>query len=261
VEFVDAATGETFAFTESPPEALPETFALNTTLHLGDQDWSVERAEPMTRAEYIQTGNLVLTLAKVMQMPVKDILFSLPTLYDPLPRGDGQADTTGKKLFTLHADLWRHMEFVSVSQQEIVDHELDAIVSIYEQHREAAGFNKLHIRQSPTKPIDDELTLSDLQTLFAGAVPSDGIVFPREPGIAQDVFALQYGSYVLYGDVEGTHIQSLAVHPQSTGEPLSNTPFVQLMNTYQLILVDWLRVRVLPPQNAQTRLQEFLEAT
>jgi hypothetical protein len=35
-----------------PPDDLPESFEIDTTLHLGDSNWSVVHAEPQTKAEF-----------------------------------------------------------------------------------------------------------------------------------------------------------------------------------------------------------------
>ena len=56
VTFIDDATGEPFGVTQIPPDDLPESFELDTTLHIGDDDWSVVDAQPSTRAEYAKSG-------------------------------------------------------------------------------------------------------------------------------------------------------------------------------------------------------------
>ena len=50
VLFIDASTKKPFGQSDVPLTALPETFALETTMHLGNQDWQVIGAEPMTAA-------------------------------------------------------------------------------------------------------------------------------------------------------------------------------------------------------------------
>ena len=55
VTLIDDATGAVFATTEMPPADLPESFAIETTLHIGDADWSVVHAVPQTRPEYTKS--------------------------------------------------------------------------------------------------------------------------------------------------------------------------------------------------------------
>jgi hypothetical protein len=76
VTFIDEATGEAFATTKMPPADLPESFAISTTLHLGESDWYVVHAEPRTRADYTKSGSLNLRLRKVEKIATEAISFS-----------------------------------------------------------------------------------------------------------------------------------------------------------------------------------------
>lgn len=62
---IDVATGEAFATSEVPPNDLPESFEIETTLHLGEADWSVVHAEPRTRKASTKSGSLTLRLRKI----------------------------------------------------------------------------------------------------------------------------------------------------------------------------------------------------
>ncbi len=73
---VDDATGAVFASSMMPPGDLPDSFKINTTLHLGDDDWSVICAEPETKAEFTKSGKLTLRLRKVELMAAEAISFS-----------------------------------------------------------------------------------------------------------------------------------------------------------------------------------------
>ncbi len=73
---VDDATGAVFASSMMPPGDLPDSFIINTTLHLGDDDWSVIHAEPETKAEFTKSGKLTLRLRKVQVMTPEAISFS-----------------------------------------------------------------------------------------------------------------------------------------------------------------------------------------
>ena len=64
VTFIDDATGAAFASSKMPPDNLPESFEIDTTLHLGDDDWSVVHAEPHKKAEFTKSGKLTLRLRK-----------------------------------------------------------------------------------------------------------------------------------------------------------------------------------------------------
>ena len=73
---VDDATGAAFARTEMPPAELPESFAIDTTLRLGDADWSVVEATPPNREEYTKSGSLTLRLRKIENIATETISFS-----------------------------------------------------------------------------------------------------------------------------------------------------------------------------------------
>ncbi len=76
VTLIDDATDAAFATTKIPPADLPESFEIETTLHLGEVDWSVVHAEPRTRVEYTKSGALTLRLRKVEKIAPEAISFS-----------------------------------------------------------------------------------------------------------------------------------------------------------------------------------------
>ena len=73
---IDDATGAVFASSNMSPDDLPDSFDIETTLHLGGEDWSVIRAEPETKAEFTKSGKLTLRLRKVQMMAPEAISFS-----------------------------------------------------------------------------------------------------------------------------------------------------------------------------------------
>jgi hypothetical protein len=76
VTLIDDATGAAFARSKMPPDALPESFEIETTLHLGEADWSVVHANPRTRREYTKSGTLTLRLRKVEMIATDSMSFS-----------------------------------------------------------------------------------------------------------------------------------------------------------------------------------------
>src|SRR5262245_58474807 len=96
---------------EVSPGDLPEAFELDTTMHLGDAEWSVVKAMPLTRTEFAKTKLLTLRLRKIERIPAGDILFSLPSICDSIP-GLGELPLT-KEDFVLADDEWRQFELVS----------------------------------------------------------------------------------------------------------------------------------------------------
>jgi len=151
VTLINDADGETMARRMLPVEALPESFFADTTLHIGNADWSVVSAEPKTRNEYRTSGSLVLRLRKIEYMDPKKILFSLPTICDELPACEG-APVDGSELL-LAEDDFRQVELVSRSQIALVEKEIEAVRAIFENERVGPGFRNLHVRREIGAPI------------------------------------------------------------------------------------------------------------
>lgn len=137
VTFIDEATGGSFGVTEMLPTDLPESFEIDTTLHLGNEDWSVVGAQPKTRAEYEKSKSLVLRLRRI-EMDPSNIMFSLPSICDSIP-GVTEHKLSGAE-FILAEDDWRQFEFVSNDRAADVDDEIEKIRLIHENASESGYF-------------------------------------------------------------------------------------------------------------------------
>ena len=166
VTLIDDATGAPFATTEMPPGDLPESFEVETTLHLGDSDWTVVHAEPRTRPEYTKSGRLVLRLRRIEQVNLNDILFSLPSICDRIP-AVGDRPLAGDECVLVEDD-WRQFEFVSRQLAAESDAEIAAIRRIHEQECASVGWRKLHVRRRPDPPIISPLKRDRLDQSFGG---------------------------------------------------------------------------------------------
>ncbi|MCR9202923.1 MAG: hypothetical protein NXI04_30120 [Planctomycetaceae bacterium] len=76
VTFIDDATNEAFAESEMPPANLPDSFAEETTLHIGGDDWSVVQAEPISKKEFTKSRSLTLRLRKAELVAPQTLSFS-----------------------------------------------------------------------------------------------------------------------------------------------------------------------------------------
>src|SRR3954452_13058218 len=127
VTMLDAATDQMIGETDLEPGQLPASFDLSehsTTMHIGADEWHVEKAEPGDRTGYVASGRLHLVLRKVEMMDPKEILFSLPTLVDALPPIVAESVTDA---YSLHEDDWRQREFVATSFRPEIASEFDMI--------------------------------------------------------------------------------------------------------------------------------------
>jgi hypothetical protein len=73
VTFVDDAASATMATLDLPIADLPDTFELETTLHMGNDDWAVVSAQPQTKLEFASSGKLALRLRKIEKVNLSEM--------------------------------------------------------------------------------------------------------------------------------------------------------------------------------------------
>ena len=209
VTFVDDATGSAFATTELPPADLPETFRVETTLHLGGEDWSVVEARPETRAESAAAGALTLRLRRVQMMNPDAILYSLPSICDSIPACGAEPASDGDCVVI--EDDWRQFEFVSKQLESETAAEIAAIRRIHDEQRVTHGWRALHVRRRPDPPISGVLTLAELGRALGGAAPR-GVCYARTgPRIASGYSFVAGDGLRCYGTHTGGRVTVLAV--------------------------------------------------
>jgi hypothetical protein len=133
---------------------------IETTLHIGDADWSVVHAEPRTRAEYSKAGSLTLRLRRVEKIDPRDILFSLPSICDRLAELGARA-LSGEE-YILAEDDRRQFELVSRQFADECDAEIAAIRGVHEEASAQVGWREIHFRRRPDPPTSAALPLEDL---------------------------------------------------------------------------------------------------
>ena len=265
VTFIDANTQMPFARSDVPLDRLPETFGLDTTMHLGDDDWRVVKAEPLTSAEFAQTGKLALTMARVQHVSPKDILYSLPTLNNDLPRVIGGAQQD-QRIFSMHEDNWRQIEFVSAIYTNAIHAQIGEIRRIFDeesvQTEGFTAFRRLYVRKEIPTPIADPLALSFVLSLFAAnSTPFDGLAIGTATDLVEGGFALDLSGIVLYGQQLEGNVAALGL---ARGTNRSANPatlsglFAALMRQNSLSLVDWCSMLALTSDSNQW--DEYLQA-
>jgi hypothetical protein len=250
VSFVDAKTGAVFARTDIAADRLPEGFAPRTVLHLGDQDWLVETADPMRAIEFRATGRLTLTVRRLNRITPQDVLYSLPTLCDGLP--DDHPNAPAAPALELAEDDWRQVEFFSASLRSVVDQQVFAVRDVVREHGvwvddKLVGLRNIHVRRHPEVPIPYGLTFPDLITGLGINRPGyAGVRFDGHRAVAAGTFAFNYGSFALYGIAVRERVTVLGIHqPEPT--KTTATALIDLMRAHQLLLVDWCAAVVIAP--------------
>jgi hypothetical protein len=242
VIFIDDATGSVFATTEMPPADLPETFEIATTLHLGDDDWSIVDAAPATREEYSKSGRLTLRLRRVMKVDPSKLLFSLPSICDRIPPV-GEGILVGDECI-LAEDDWRQFELVSRQFAAETDAEIEAIRRIHEQERAEVGWRNLHVRSRPDPPISGALTLEDVNRAFGGGIKFRGVSYrgAGSPIVSGYSFRAADGLRC-YGTEEGGRVTVLGFGEETPASPRvgSADAVATIARAFDLELVQWCR--------------------
>jgi hypothetical protein len=256
VVFVDGAAGTEIGRAEMPRARVPQDLTAGTTVELAGTSWRVERADPATPAQRAAARTLVLTLRQVQMVPAQDILYSLPTICDVVPE-PAQAGQVAAGL-TMHDDDWRQKEFVAASQRDLVVAEIEAGRAIWDRHARRgdggrlAGFDAIHVRAQPARPLPSPLPLSRLLSLPPpGRAGYCGVALTGAAGVLTGSFALDTGPAWLYGQAHGDAVHILGLlGPHDPGQVPAATAardLGQVMQDFQLILVDWCRCAIIEP--------------
>ncbi|WP_257456404.1 hypothetical protein [Archangium lipolyticum] len=255
VRFIDANTGQSLGETAMPADKLPPSFDDVAALQIDDKSYEVVSAEPRTAAEFRETGTVRLMLrAKSLPATVnpRDILYSLPTLCDPIPAMEEGSTKQGLNVLELHEDDWRQIEFVALTLESSAEIDLRAVARIHNKHFKGAGFDAIHIRKAVPSPLEGTwLTLDELRsTLGPSASWFDGLSFQGAPGLIAGGFAVKLASgLMLYGTQRGGRISVLALRGRESTTDVEGDArlLASIATRSQLLLIDWCRVEQLPP--------------
>jgi hypothetical protein len=262
VEIYDAEELIQFAPIDLPPDRLPDSFEASTTIHLGERNFEVVEARPMTAAEFIASGKLRLVLreVKIEQVNVKDLLFSLPTIDGVLPPIAEGSTKLNKQVTEIHEDDWRQVEFVAIAQQDQIDEQVAAIRRIYEEQRTEEGyFRKLHVREQFATPLaGTKLTVANLIAAFdAPPMQLDGISVHGVAGQVLNGFAIRLLSGVeLLGVTDDAgQIVALCLSQAQPNNALERDlpSLARFAREQQLCLVNWCRAEQLAPEESAFR--------
>jgi hypothetical protein len=245
VEFINAADNSIMGVSKMAPAQLPDTFAINTTLDIKNQKWSVASAEPMEKGEFLKTGKLRLVLSPLTSANPADILFSLPTISDDI--GNAQGNTPpSETVFAIHEDDWRQIEFVWAQYSPEIEKEFADIRQIWASEKSGPGFKKLHVRKRIPEPLgESSLHVEDLSKVVPPQKRFDSVGFQRTLGTIPQSFAWSAGPHVVVwgianpdGKIRRLCLSGLAERDQVA--PIS-AALAEMTERYQIYLVDWCR--------------------
>ncbi|HZQ48335.1 MAG TPA: hypothetical protein VFC07_15065 [Verrucomicrobiae bacterium] len=245
VEFINAKDKSVIAVSEMSPEQLPDSFAIDTTFNLKNSKWAVVTADPIEKSKFAQTRKLRIFLSPISMGVPDDILFSLPTISDDVGTAAGNA-LPNEKIFSIHEDDWRQLEFVSQGLAHEIQLEIADIQNIYQKERSEAGFKKVHVRERIPNPFENRpITLAELESIFHPQEKFEAVGFQRTRGTIPNSFAWKLDrDLILWGVTDQSgKIERLCVQgaPASENIALFSKAFSSFNSQYELIFVDWCR--------------------
>lgn len=239
VQFIDNSNGEIIGVSELQPDQLPTTFSVQTTMHIQENDWSVEQAIPENVEEFVKTKQLILKMRKIEYANPNDIWFSLPTIENSFP------NLTNQPLFTdftiqIHGDDWLQQEFVSVENSEHIENMLDQIRESAKENKESDEmiiYKKCFARQLPISKLKDTIYLSDIQKEFE-AEKIGSLSFSNDNGFAENVFVVEALGTYFYGELnKDNSLQTLAIY--DIGSITKTAELEKFTKKMKLNFVDW----------------------
>lgn len=243
-EFINAKDGIVIAVSDMPPEQIPDTFAIATTLEMGGKKWSIESAEPQDKSGILKAGKVRVYLVPIVMMSPGDILFSLPTIANDIGAAIGDTQPS-PQIFALHEDDWRQMEFIAQKFSMEIEAELADIRRIYQEQRVDVGFKKLHVRKRIPMPLDGcNLLLLELEAALTPQKKFQALGFQRTSGNVPNGFAWELDEHcVLWGTTypDGKVTRLCLLGTPGRQAPHISDGFAKLNAQNNLTFVDWCR--------------------
>ncbi|GKX53631.1 hypothetical protein [Budvicia aquatica] len=248
VKFIESGKAEAFAQVDLPIERLPDTFEINTTLHIAEEDWEVVSAVPPQKAQFEKTGTLDITLCKpeITYVDPSEILFSLPTINDELPALENPPSM--ENVMVVLEDDWRQCEFIAGRYHNEINQECQSVINIYDTQRVESGFKTLHVRKIITHPLTEtRITLAALENAFTIEHRYQAVAFNNNASTIINSFAVKSPSgWIFWGQTDDNgDISTLCLRQSETADISAITGQIDaFIADNNLYLIDWIQVFV-----------------
>lgn len=238
VYFIDALDESIIGVSKLMPDQLPKTFQIQTTMHLNGEDWSVVEAIPPNSIEFLESKELVLKVSRVEYINPNDILFTVPTISNEIPRLT-QSSIYSEPNYSIIEDVWRQNEFLDKTSIPLIEIEVNKIENIKlnesdTSNPELTGYKNCHVRDSIGIP-QLNLSLSELKTILK--TESIGSLKMNHEFIANG-FSLSTDSTTYYGVIENDIISQFCVG-EFSNETLNEIQLI--VNKFNLLFVNWIQ--------------------
>ena len=259
VQFYDTADDSLIGETDSPSKDLPDRFDISTTLWINDVEWSVVRADPVTRKEFERTKTLRLDLALIQYMDPANINFTLPTISNDGPPFSNAIAPLGQSWLILHEDDWRQVEFIGAEHLHLVDEEMATIADLVATKRFEddgfVGYRACHVRTKVPQPLPARFVLTELlNALPLPFLTMEGVADEREKLVVEGGFAISLRGLTFYGCEANSQVRVFGMTRPRIGVTSDlvdvETGLIGLMQEKDLVLVDWCRTEVVQPDVA-----------
>ena len=169
VQFINDTDGSLVGNAKLDLEQLPDTFELDTTLHIAETEWSVKHAFPVLKADFSKTKQLEIRLVKIEYVDPESLLFTIPSISHELPKIVNHAPFSDFEV-TITEDDWRQKEYLNTSAIGEIHLELNEIKSVQlanstQVGNDRLGFTKCHVRKN-IGPPDLKINLAELMSLL-----------------------------------------------------------------------------------------------
>jgi hypothetical protein len=194
--------------------------------------WTRRPARPSPTGERIQS------------MDPREILFSLPTIYDTQPALDPPpADSTVR--FHLHEDDWRQVEFVSASDRAAIEREIAEVRAFKHAHAKGPGWDSIFVRKERPDALGPRhIPLDSLAKAFAGASTLEPLFMEAagRPAQVRGGFAIPLtDSAFAYGQAWNGELVSLCLSRPPDDDRAALRPLLAFASAHDLLLVNWYR--------------------
>jgi len=246
VQFIDSSNGNTICVSEMPPEQLPETFEIETTMHLNDEDWSIEEAIPAHSKDFLQSKELTLKMKKVEYMNPKDLLYSLPTISNEIPQ-NSDSNQFNDYDYSILGDDWRQNEFLNKSSFPHIEIEINKIEKVKvndskEVDSEFTAFTNCHVRDTIGEP-NLELDLIRLKNILKTERVGN-LKISNE--FVENGFSLKAESTTFYGILENGIVSQFCIGKFSDNTSIE---IQNVINEFNLLFVGWCHCQIITPND------------